>query len=100
MFLSAATVLGFVFFAFVIFVLTMRARRRGRAPHEPPNFDFSLDELHGLHDSGQLNTEEFERVKAAVLTRQSASRGAADRDALRSGRGFNVLPPGSPPSGA
>jgi hypothetical protein len=97
MFLSVTTLLGLVLFAFVVFVLAMRtARRRGAASSSatPLDTDFSLEELHRLHRSGQLSAEEFERTKTVVLTRQAALPQTLQRSTPPTKRGFEVLPPG------
>jgi hypothetical protein len=74
MLVSVPGLLGIVFCIFVVFILVMRTLRRRRTPDKPVNFDFRLEELQGLHESGQLTSEEFERARAVVLTRRMGRR--------------------------
>jgi hypothetical protein len=80
-------------------VLAMRSHRRHSAP-APPNFDFSLEELHRLHLAGQLSAEEFGRAKAVVLARQDRTQPGPNDASPSSRRGFEVLPPESRHPGA
>jgi hypothetical protein len=90
MFVSTATLLGLLFLGFAVLVLAMRSHR-SPSPAAPPHFDFSIDELHRLHQAGQLSAEEYARAKAIVLERRARA-DLANAGIQPSGRGFEVMP--------
>jgi len=90
MFVSTATLLGLLFLGFAVLVLAMRAHRR-HSPPAPPHFDFSIDELHRLHQAGQLSAEEYAQAKAIVLERRARA-DLANAGIQPSGHGFEVIP--------
>jgi hypothetical protein len=90
MFVSTATLLGLLFLGFAMLVLAMRSHRR-HSPPAPPHFDFSIDELHRLHQAGQLSAEEYARAKAIVLERRARA-DLTTAGIPSSGRGFEVMP--------
>lgn len=72
-------------------MLVMRARRRFKPTKSATtDFDFAIEQLLRLRQSGQISDEEFERAKAGVLSRRRE--GNDDQ----SQRGFEVLPPRKP----
>ncbi len=75
----------------VLVMLMMRARRRFKpTKSDTTDFDFAIEQLLRLRQSGQISDEEFERAKAGVLSRRRE--GNDDQ----SQRGFEVLPPREP----
>jgi hypothetical protein len=98
--------LAVLFAALVAIMLTMRFVRRWahrRATPAPPAFD--QVELRAMLASGQITASEFQRLRALVLAKQSAT--APATDAPRGPRGFEPLPlpvepapdAGNPPAG-
>jgi hypothetical protein len=99
-----STHLGILFAALIGLLLVLRSvrwllwRRLSSRNDRPVRYDFTLAELHALHRTGKLSTEEFERVREAVLRREAAQQAAAAPP--DGGRGFEVLPggPRQPPN--
>ena len=75
-----------------LLMLIMRARRRFK-PKKPDttDYDFAIEQLLRLRQSGQMSDEEFEHAKGSVLSRRQV-----DGDDDESKRGFEVLPPRKP----
>ena len=85
MLFNAITIVGLLFGAFIVLVVAMRMFRRSIVKREMDSHtDFSIADLHRLHQEGNLSAEEFERAKATVLARKPAA--AADK-----ARGFEVI---------
>jgi len=95
---STATLLGIVFLGFFVLVIVLRIVRRSRSqrPDPPMNVDFSMADLHEMHEKGLVSAEEFERLRQAVLLRAQA-RQAMQRPP--GAAGFQVIqnPPPLPP---
>ena len=62
--LPATILLLVVVIAGGIVILRVRKMIKGNCKNEPP---FTLEQLREMHENGELNDEEFERAKAAML---------------------------------
>ena len=76
------------FGSLMLFIIVARAVRRFRPKRvDFTSYDFSIEQLLRLHQTGQISADEFERARAEVLARRPVEAVDATK------RAFEVLAP-------